>query len=144
MSARLSIGEAARRSGVAAKNIRYYEQIGLIQAAARASNGYRLYDDRTIALLRFVARARSLGFAIRDVASLLGLWSDATRRSADVRRIAERHLAAIDCKIAELEGLRATLQDLIARCHGDDRPECPILDDLADPPRARPRRRRRT
>ena len=142
MSASWSIGEVARRSGVTARNIRYYEQIGLIEPAARAGNGYRVYDERTVAVLRFVARARSLGFSIRDVSSLLALWSDPGRSSARVRRIAAGHLEAIDRKITELEGMRATLADLVSRCHGDERPDCPILADLAEPPRRRAPRRR--
>jgi Cu(I)-responsive transcriptional regulator len=131
----LTIGEVAHHSGVPAKTIRYYEQIALIPAAERALNGYRLYSDRAVQILRFVKRARDLGFDIKAVAALLDLWQDQERSSAEVKRLAEQHLNRLERKIAELEGLKATLLHLVHECRGDDRPDCPILEDLAVGPR---------
>ncbi len=128
----MNIGQAARRSGVSAKTIRYYEEIGLIPAAVRTGAGYRDYGEAEIETLRFIQRARSLGFSVKDVGGLLALWRDRSRASADVRRIARDHVLAVEQKIAELEGMRRTLVALIDRCHGDDRPDCPILDGLSD------------
>ena len=127
----MQIGTVAEMSGIPAKTIRYYESVGLIAQARRTEGGYRDYDERDVATLRFIQRARSLGFSVNDVADLLALWRDTHRTSAQVKGLAERHVGDIDRKIAELRGMRATLVDLIDRCHGDDRPECPILDDLA-------------
>jgi MerR family copper efflux transcriptional regulator len=127
----MNIGEVAGRSGVPAKTIRYYEQVGLIPPARRSESGYRNYDERDLATLRFVQRARSLGFSVKDVGALLALWHDSARASAEVKSLAGNHVAEIDRKIAELKSMRHTLVDLIQRCHGDDRPDCPILDDLA-------------
>ncbi|MEM6992971.1 MAG: Cu(I)-responsive transcriptional regulator [Myxococcota bacterium] len=130
MSERFAIGELARRTGVSAKTIRYYEDSGLLEAPQRGRNGYRLYDEQAVHVLRFVKRARDLGFSVADVSDLLALWSDDSRESAAVKQLATRHLAEVDRKIAELQGLRDTLGELVARCHGDDRPDCPILDSL--------------
>lgn len=127
----MNIGEAAARSGVAAKTIRYYEDIGLIGPTRRNGNGYRAYDERDVHMLRFVQRARSLGFGVRDCGQLLALYRDPQRASAEVKALTERRLAEIDRKLAELAGMRATLVQLAEHCHGDERPECPILDDLA-------------
>ena len=127
----MNIGEAAAQSGVPAKTIRYYEEIGLIQPARRADNGYRAYRAADVHMLRFVQRARSLGFSVRDCRQLLQLYQDPHRASADVKALAERRVAEIDRKMAELRGMRATLVQLAENCHGDDRPECPILEDLA-------------
>jgi len=127
----MNIGEAAAQSGVPAKTIRYYEEIGLIQPARRADNGYRAYRAADVHMLRFVQRARSLGFSVRDCRQLLQLYQDPHRASADVKALAERRVAEIDRKMAELCGMRATLVQLAENCHGDDRPECPILEDLA-------------
>jgi len=127
----MNIGAAARASGVPAKTIRYYEDIGLIPPAARAGNGYRDYAQRDVETLRFIHRARGLGFPIKDVASLVRLWQDRSRASADVKALALRQIADVEVRIAELEAIRRTLLHLTERCHGDDRPECPILDDLA-------------
>lgn len=127
----MNIGAAARRSGIAAKTIRYYEEIGLIAPAGRTASGYRDYGETEVATLKFVAKARSLGFSVRDVGELLALWQDRHRASADVRRIAQEHVRAVEGKIAELQAIRQTLQILIGRCHGDDRPDCPILEELA-------------
>ena len=127
-----NIGEAARRSGVTAKMIRHYESLGLLKEARRTDAGYRLYDDSDIHTLRFIRRARDLGFSIKEIEQLVGLWQNRRRASADVRRIAQGHVAALDAKIEELQGMRRTLQQLVHNCHGDARPDCPILDDLAD------------
>lgn len=127
----LTIGRVARQTGVPAKTIRYYEETGLIPAATRAPNGYRVYAERSVELLRFVKRARDLGFSIREVGDLLALWQDERRASAEVKALALRHLELVHKKIEELESLQRTLQHLVERCHGDDRPDCPILDDLA-------------
>jgi Cu(I)-responsive transcriptional regulator len=129
----MNIGTVARLSGVAAKTIRYYESIGLIPSAARSDTGYRRYDERDVQTLRFIHRARSLGFSVDDTAKLLGLWRDTGRASADVKALARQHIHAIDKKIRELEAMRGALCDLIDRCHGDERPDCPILDELAAP-----------
>lgn len=127
----MNIGAAAKRSGVPAKTIRYYESVKLIQAAGRRENGYRDYGDQDVETLRFIHRARSLGFSVKEVADLLALWQDRNRASADVRRMAERHVAEVDARIEELRSLRATLTRLIDQCHGDDRPDCPILETLS-------------
>ena len=128
----MRIGEAAERSGVPAKTIRYYEEVGLLPEPDRADNGYRVYASRTVELLRFIARARGLGFSLDDVHDLVDVWQDKGRASSDVRRLAKDHIAVIDAKLAELEGMRRTLSTLVERCHGDDRPDCPILDELAN------------
>ena len=127
----MNIGEAARQSGVPAKTIRYYEEIGLIAAAGRTEAGYRSYATAEVEILRFIQKARSLGFSVKDVGDLLTLWRDRDRASADVRRIAQGHVAEVERKIAELEAIRRTLMGLISQCHGDDRPDCPILEGLA-------------
>lgn len=127
----MNIGEAAGTSGVPAKTIRYYESIGLVPPAHRTESGYRTYDATDIERLRFIQRARSLGFSVRDVGRLLDLWRDRSRASAEVKALATSHVEAIDRKIAELQSMRDTLRDLSERCHGDDRPDCPILDRLA-------------
>lgn len=127
----LTIGEAATRSGVPAKTIRYYEQIGLIGQAARGENLYRSYSESDVAMLRFVGRARRLGFSVQDLKQLVALYRDRDRASADVKAIALHHIAEIDRKLAELQAVRAALADLAGRCHGDSRPECPILEELA-------------
>lgn len=140
----MNIGEAAQRSGVAAKTIRYYEDIGLIAPARRNGNGYRDYDERDVHMLRFVQRARSLGFGVRDCGQLLALYRDPHRTSAEVKALTERRLADIDRKLAELASMRATLEQLTESCSGDQRPECPILDDLAaSPPDGGSARKRR-
>ena len=133
----MNIGEAAAQSGVPAKTIRYYEDIGLVQAAARRGNNYRDYGEADIAVLRFLKRARGLGFSVEDCRGLLSLYRDRQCASADVKALARTRVAEIDRKIAELESMRATLADLMARCHGDDRPDCPILDDLSGDPAAK-------
>ena len=133
----MTIGEAAALSGVPAKTIRYYEQIGLVQAAARQTNNYRDYNDSDVATLRFVKHARGLGFSVEDCRGLLSLYRDRDRASADVKALARTRLAEIDGKIAELQAMRGALTELTDRCHGDARPECPILDTLsAGPPQS--------
>jgi MerR family copper efflux transcriptional regulator len=127
----MNIGEAAARSGVPAKTIRYYEDVGLIRPAPRSGNNYRAYSQRDVHVLRFVQRARSLGFGVQDCRQLLALYQDPQRASGEVKALTERRITEIDRKIAELAGMRATLVELAEKCHGDDRPECPILDDLA-------------
>lgn len=127
----LTIGEAADASGVSAKMIRHYESIGLIDAARRTEAGYRLYSGQDVHVLRFVHRARVLGFSLEQIRTLLGLWQDKGRASADVRALAREHIAELDRKIAEMQAMRRTLEALAATCHGDARSSCPILDDLA-------------
>jgi Cu(I)-responsive transcriptional regulator len=128
----MNIGEAAALSGVATKNIRYYESIGLISPAKRAGNGYRDYQETDVQMLNFVNRARGLGFSVKQVAELLSLYQDRQRASADVKKIALDHMAEIEQKIEELQSMHRTLAHLTKKCQGDDRPDCPILDDIAD------------
>ena len=128
----MNIGQAAKASGVTAKMIRHYEELDLIRPAGRTAGGYRVYDDREVHTLRFIRRARDLGFSMKEIAALLALWQDKRRASSAVRQVASAHLDALDRKIAELQAMRRTLQHLIEGCHGDHRPDCPILDDLAD------------
>lgn len=127
----MNIGEAAARSGVSAKMIRYYESIGLIDAPARTEAGYRVYSDEEVHTLRFVKRARTLGFSIEETRALLALWRDKSRASSDVKRFAEGHIRDLEIRIAELQGMAETLRHLARSCHGDHRPDCPILADLA-------------
>ena len=127
----MNIGTAASESGVTAKTIRYYESIGLIPPATRAENGYRNYTEFDVETLRFIQHSRRLGFSVKDVGNLLELWGDKERSSADVKALALEHISEVERRIKELETIRRTLMDLTDRCHGDDRPECPILDDLA-------------
>ena len=126
----MNIGEVATKSGLPAKTIRYYEDIGLIRPD-RYDNGYRLFRQPHLHKLMFVARARSLGFSIDDCRVLLALYDDDSRASAQVKALAQDHLAQIDAKIAGLRAMRDTLADLVDACHGDSRPDCPILKDLA-------------
>lgn len=126
----MNIGTAARQSGLPPKTIRYYEEIGLLKAD-RAMNGYRDYSTEDVHRLRFVQRARGLGFSVDECRQLLSLYSDRDRASADVKAIAREKLAEIDRKMAELTGLRAMLGHLVDHCHGDHRPDCPIIDGLA-------------
>ena len=134
----MNIGEAARASGVSAKMIRYYEQTGLIPPASRSASGYRHYGEADVHRLRFVRRARDLGFSVAEIAELLGLWNDRSRHSADVKRLAEAHIAELEERIARLRQMADTLRTLSDCCAGDDRPECPILEELgqADGPDA--------
>ncbi len=127
----INIGEAAAVSGVSAKMIRHYEENGLIPKAGRTVAGYRVYRDSDVHVLRFVRRARDLGFSMREIETLLGLWQNRRRKSEDVKRLALKHVAELDAKIGELQAMRKTLMDLVHCCHGDHRPDCPILEDLA-------------
>ena len=127
----MNIGQAAKHSNVSAKTIRYYESIGLIAPARRTESGYRIYSGKEVQTLRFIHHARNLGFSVKDVSMLLDLWRDQGRASADVKGLAMAHIAAVDQKIRELQRMRDTLLDLTHRCHGDDRPDCPILEELA-------------
>lgn len=126
----MTIGEAARESGVSAKMIRYYEESGLIPAAGRTGSGYRTYGPKEVQVLRFVRRARDLGFPMEKVADLLALWRDRDRASADVKRLAQDQISALDQRIREMEAMKASLSHLVHCCAGDDRPDCPILEDL--------------
>ncbi|BBU53926.1 MULTISPECIES: Cu(I)-responsive transcriptional regulator [Mameliella] len=127
----MNIGEVAERAGLPAKTIRYYEDIGLVKPP-RDANGYRAFRESDLHKLAFLARARALGFSIEDCRVLVGLYQDDHRASADVKRVAEEHLTRIDEKIAQLQGMRDTLATLVNACHGDNRPDCPILKDLAE------------
>lgn len=129
----MNIGQAARASGVSAKMIRYYESIGLIAPAARQSSGYRDYAETDLHVLSFIRRARDLGFSLAEIQDLLALWRDRARQSAEVRRIAEAHVAALQQKIRDMQDMADTLQELVDCCQGDARPDCPILDRLARP-----------
>ena len=128
----MNIGDVASQSGLPAKTIRYYENIGLIRPK-RDGNGYRAFNSAELHKLAFLARSRSLGFTIEECRALLALYEDRGRASADVKLVADEHLARIDRKLAELEAMRSTLSHLVNKCHGDDRPDCPILDDLGQP-----------
>jgi Cu(I)-responsive transcriptional regulator len=132
----MNIGDVSRQSGLPAKTIRYYEDIGLIRPR-RGPNGYRAFAGADVHRLAFLARARSLGFSIEECRALVALYQDAGRASGDVKAIAEDHLAEVDRKIAGLQAMRAVLARLVEHCHGDARPDCPILDDLAGAPKAR-------
>ena len=126
-----SIGRAAEISGVTPKMIRHYESLQLIPRAARTAGDYRVYSENELHTLRFVKRARGLGFSMKEIEGLLGLWRNQRRASAEVKRLALKHIAELDEKIEELKAMRGTLADLATHCHGDSRPECPILQDLA-------------
>ncbi|WAD28407.1 Cu(I)-responsive transcriptional regulator [Pseudomonadaceae bacterium T75] len=127
----MNIGQAAKQTGLSAKMIRYYESIGLFSPTGRSANGYRHFVEEDLHRLAFIRRSRDLGFSLEEVGKLLTLWQDRQRASADVKALAGTHIEALNRKIAELVGLRDTLQELVDSCHGDDRPDCPILKDLA-------------
>ncbi len=126
----LNIGEAAKACGVSAKMIRHYEAIGLIAAAQRSGGGYRLYSVQDIQILQFVHRGRELGFSLEQIRSLLALWQDKQRASKDVRALAMQHMADLERRIDAMQAMRRTLERLAHSCHGDQRPDCPILDDF--------------
>ena len=128
----MNIGQAAKASGVTAKMIRYYESVGLMSAAARSSSGYRQYTEADVQSLRFIRRARDLGFSLGRIRMLIGLWKDKDRKSQDVKRLAHQYIAELDQDIAKLQSIRDQLQVLANCCHGDDRPECPILEELSN------------
>lgn len=127
----MNIGQAAKTSGLSAKMIRYYESTGLLKAAHRTDSGYRLYGREDLHTLAFIKRSRDLGFSLEEVGKLLTLWQDRQRASADVKALARQHIVELNQKIDELASLRDTLQELVEHCQGDDRPDCPILKDLA-------------
>ena len=126
-----SIGQAAERADVSVKMVRYYESIGLVPRASRTQGGYRLYTENDIHQLVFIRRARALGFTIDEIGKLLALWRNKRRASAEVKRLALSHIDALEEKIAELEAMRDSLRHLARHCHGDERPDCPILEELA-------------
>lgn len=126
----MNIGQAAKESGISAKMIRYYESIGLIGPATRTDSGYRVYSDHDVHTLRFVRRARDLGFSVEQMNELLALWQDRSRASADVKRIALEHIEELERKAEALREMAATLKHLAQHCHGDERPDCPILENL--------------
>lgn len=127
----MNIGEAAEATGVTAKMIRHYEQIGLIKAAGRTGAGYRVYGPNDLSTLSFIRRSRDLGFSIAQIRDLLALWQDRARASSEVKRIASEHIAEMRAKMRLLEDMVGTLEHLSANCHGDARPDCPILQQLA-------------
>lgn len=139
MNERIHIGAAAKASGVSAKMIRHYESVGLFAQPARSEAGYRRYRDKEIGTLRFIRRARDLGFSIEQIRALLGLWQDRRRPSRLVKALAEAHIAELDAKIAEVQAMKATLAHLVHCCRGDERPECPIIASLESAAMAAPK-----
>ncbi len=127
----MKIGEASAESGVSAKMIRYYESIGLIRAAERSAKGYRAYTEVDVHTLRFIRRCRELGFDMTEITELLALWQNRGRRSSEVKRLAAAHVKELNRKIEGLQSMARTLEELMHCCRGDDRPECPILEDLS-------------
>jgi Cu(I)-responsive transcriptional regulator len=127
----MNIGQAAKASGVSAKMIRHYEAVGLMPAAARTESGYRQYGDGDVHTLRFIRHARDLGFSISEIGELVGLWQNRRRSSRQVKAMAMAHIRELEQKAQELLAMKTTLEHLVHCCHGDDRPECPILDSLA-------------
>jgi Cu(I)-responsive transcriptional regulator len=127
----MNIGQASRASGVTSKMIRYYESIGLLGAVGRSANSYRVYAENDVHTLAFIRRARHLGFSIEQIQALMALWRDKARSSAEVKAIAQGHIAELQAKIEELTAMRRTLEHLASCCAGDDRPDCPIIEGLA-------------
>ena len=127
----MNIGQAARASGITAKMIRHYESVGLLPPAMRSDTGYRQYGEREVHVLRFIRRARDLGFSIKDISGLLSLWHDRQRPSRQVKALAQAHMQQLQRKIDELQSMRQTLEKLVQCCQGDERPDCPILQDMA-------------
>ena len=125
------IGVAAKRAGISARMVRHYESLGLLQSVARSEGGYRQYTEADVHSLHFIRRARDLGFSIEEISTLLALWHDRSRTSAQVKRIAQSHIDQLTQRIAAMQAMQRTLQTLVSCCQGDDRPDCPILDDLA-------------
>lgn len=127
----MNIGQASKASGISTKMIRHYESVGLLPPAGRTDAGYRQYGERDVHTLRFIRQARDLGFSIPEIGELVGLWQDRGRPSRAVKTLAERHIAELDAKARALLAMKATLEHLVHCCHGDDRPDCPILEQLA-------------
>jgi MerR family copper efflux transcriptional regulator len=127
-----NIGETAKASGLSAKMIRHYEKVGLFPEALRTEAGYRQYTDKEVSTLRFIRQSRDLGFSIEQIRELLGLWQNQRRPSRQVKVLAQAHLQELDAKLQELQAMKATLAHLVDHCHGDDRPDCPIVENLAD------------
>jgi len=126
-----NIGQAAKASGISAKMIRHYEGVGLLPAASRTFSGYRTYNHQDVHMLRFIRHSRDLGFSIKQIADLLSLWCDKNRSSSKVKSLASEHIEMLDQKIKELNNMKSALSRLVSCCHGDERPDCPILDELA-------------
>ena len=135
----MNIGQAAAASGVSAKMIRYYESIGIINAVTRTEAGYRVYSDADVHTLRFIRRARDLGFSVERITNLLALWQDRSRASAEVKRIAQAHVVELEQKMRELAEMADTLRHLAKNCHGDHRPDCPIINELSQGKEAQPK-----
>jgi MerR family copper efflux transcriptional regulator len=133
MDAAMNIGQAAAASGVSAKMIRHYEQVGLFPEPHRTDAGYRQYSQREVHTLRFIRHARDLGFSIQQIGELVGLWQNRRRPSRQVKALAQAHIKELEQKAQELLAMKATLEHLVDCCHGDDRPDCPILEELAAP-----------
>lgn len=131
MSAIMNIGEASKASGVSTKMIRHYESVGLFPEAARTDSGYRQYGGREVNTLRFIRHSRDLGFSIEQIRELLGLWQNQKRPSRQVKALAQAHIDELDVKLNELQAMKATLVHLVHCCHGDDRPDCPIIESLS-------------
>lgn len=127
----LNIGQAAEASGISAKMIRHYEEVGLLPAASRTFSGYRTYNHQDVNMLRFIRHSRDLGFSIKQIADLLSLWRDRNRSSNKVKQMASEHIEMLNQKIQELIIMKSELTRLVSCCHGDERPDCPILDELA-------------
>ena len=127
----MNIGDAAKASGVNAKMIRHYESVGLFPQAVRTEAGYRQYTDKEVHTLRFIRQSRALGFSIEQIRDLLGLWHNRRRSSRQVKALAQAHIEELDAKLQELQSMKTTLEHLVHCCHGDDRPDCPILEELA-------------
>ena len=127
----INIGQAARASGVSAKMVRHYESLGLLPQVGRTDSGYRQYTEADVHALHFIRRSRDLGFSMEEIAELLGLWHDRSRASSQVKRIAQQHIDDLSERIAQMQAMQRSLQTLVSCCQGNDRPDCPILDDLA-------------
>lgn len=134
----VTIGEAARLSGVSAKMVRHYESLGLLSKVARTDSGYRLHTEADVRTLQFIKRGRDLGFSMAEIAELVSLWNNRRRASANVKRIAQKHVDELHQRIEAMQAMQRTLSGLLDHCHGDDRPDCPILDDLAGAPAPAP------
>lgn len=137
MNESMNIGQAAQATGVSAKMIRHYESVGLFPEARRTESGYRLYGEKELATLRFIRHSRDLGFSLEQIRALLDLWQNRRRPSRQVKALAQEHLDEIDKKLRELQAMKTTLSHLVHCCAGDDRPDCPIIDSLADAPHAK-------